>query len=250
MNKRPVFDVVRALLGRGFKQSEVALLDRALDAAVATALPQLEHRLGALSEQFESGGRGAGAVSSGSGDPGGVSYGIWQLSSRVGRAAAFVAAEGNAWRSEFADARPGTAAFSAAWRTIAAREREAFEAAQRAFIERTHYRPAVARVLSRTGCDLDGRHSAVRDTVWSVAVQHGGAATILLAAVERADAVCGRTEPSYDRVLVDAIYAERIDYVLAIASRAASEAERRTLVSITRNRYPAVRAAALAMFRA
>lgn len=35
------------------------------------------HRLGALSERYESGGRGAGTVSTGRGDPGGVSYGLF-----------------------------------------------------------------------------------------------------------------------------------------------------------------------------
>ena len=34
MNRKPVFDAVRHLLGRGFSQSEVAHLDRALDEAV------------------------------------------------------------------------------------------------------------------------------------------------------------------------------------------------------------------------
>lgn len=80
MNKRLIFDAVRDLLGRGFTQDEVERLDRAIDRAASIAT----QRLGALSERFESGGRGAGAVSSGKGDPGGVSYGIWQLSSRAG----------------------------------------------------------------------------------------------------------------------------------------------------------------------
>src|SRR5262249_46471025 len=42
--------------------------------------------LGSLSEKYESGGRGPGTVSTGKGDLGGVSYGTYQLSSKVGRA--------------------------------------------------------------------------------------------------------------------------------------------------------------------
>lgn len=246
MNKKPVFDVVRSILGRGFTQSEVIRIDAALDRALGAGAAA-KARLGALSEQFESGDRGAGAVSTGRGDPGGVSYGIWQLSSRVGTAAAFVAAEGSAWSHEFGDARPGTAAFSATWRAIAAREEQAFAQAQHAFIERTHYRPAIAAVLHATGCDLDARHAAVRDAAWSVAVQHGGAARILTDAVERVDADRNRSHPGYDRVLVEAIYAVRTSYVLAVAARASSAAERRTLTSITQRRYPVEREAALAM---
>jgi hypothetical protein len=42
------------------------------------------HRIGAIAERFESGGRGPGTVSSGAGDPGGISYGTYQLASRTG----------------------------------------------------------------------------------------------------------------------------------------------------------------------
>lgn len=244
INKRLVFDAVRLMLGRGFSQAEVDQLDRALEAASAPPSP---HRLGALSERFESGDRGPGAVSSGRGDPGGVSYGIWQLSSRAGTPAAFVAGEGARWRADFAGAAPGTEAFSAAWRAIAAREPSTFAEAQHAFIARTHYRPAVLAVRQRSGLDLDARHPAVRDAAWSVAVQHGGAAGILATAVTRADAALAREAAGYDRALVAAIYAERSAYVLRVAARAGG-AQGRVLTAITRNRYPAELAAALAMF--
>lgn len=244
MNRKPVFDAVRLMLGRGFTAADVATLDRALDAAEGGG-----HRLGELSEHFESGGRGAGAVSSGAGDPGGVSYGIWQLSSRSGTVAAFMAREGARWAADFAAAQPGTAAFGAAWQAVARREGPAFADAQREFIARSHYRPAIAAVLREHGLDLDARHPAVRDAAWSVSVQHGGAARILGAAVALADAEAGRADPGYDRALVEAIYAERRAYVLRLADRAgAASAEGRLLRSITRNRYPAERAAALAMF--
>lgn len=244
MNRKPIFDMVRQLLGRGFTPDEVARLDRAIDAAQGVL-----QRLGALSERFESGDRGPGAVSSGAGDPGGVSYGIWQLSSRAGTVAAFVAAEGARWRAEFVGAAPGAPAFSAAWKAIAVREPEAFAAAQHAFIERTHYRPAVAGVRQRTGLDLDSRHAAVRDAGWSVAVQHGGAAAILVAAVAVADRAHRRAETAYDRALIEAIYAERAAYVLRVAARTGA-AQARTLRQIVRSRYPAELAAARDMFEA
>ncbi|MCW1430361.1 hypothetical protein [Novosphingobium sp. JCM 18896] len=247
INKKLVFDAVRVMLGRGFSQDEIDSLDRALDVALALPSASSSRRLGALSERFESGDRGPGAVSSGQGDPGGVSYGIWQLSSRAGTAAAFVAGEGARWRTDFRGAAPGTPAFSAAWRAIAVREPAAFTEAQHAFIARTHYGPAVVAVRQRSGLDLDTRHAAVRDATWSVAVQHGGAAKILADAVARADAALARAEPGYDRSLVEAIYAERGAYVLRVAARAGG-AQRRLLEAVTRNRYPAELAAALALF--
>ncbi|MCB2072989.1 MAG: hypothetical protein H6917_16135 [Novosphingobium sp.] len=250
ISRKPVFDAVRIILGRGFTQTEVEMLDRALDRALSADTPPSPgagRRLGRLSARFESGGRGPGAVSSGRGDPGGVSYGIYQLSSRAGTAAAFVAAEGARWRDDFAGAAAGSDAFTRAWKAIAARDPEDFADAQHAFIERTHYRPAVSAVLRRTGLDLDGRHPAVRDATWSVAVQHGGAAGILAGAVDGADAVLPRENDGFDRCLVEAIYARRTDYVLRLAARSRGGA-RRTLENVARNRYPAELAAALAMF--
>ena len=250
MNRKPIFDAVRLLIGRGFTHAEIRALDRAIDEALADGAMDAEppqRRLGSLSERFESGGRGPGAVSSGRGDPGGVSYGIYQLSSRTGSVAAFLAGEGAAWRAELAGRQPGSTAFTAAWQAIAAREPEAFAAAQHAFIERTHYRPAVERVAGSTGLDLDSRHAAVRDAAWSVAVQHGAAARILGDAIADADALMDRAAPGYDRALVEAIYARRSAYVQDVAARSAAPA-RRTFEAITRQRYPAELAAALAMF--
>lgn len=101
----------------------------------------------------------------------------------------------------------------------------------------------------RSGLDLDTRHPAVRDATWSVAVQHGGAAGILVTAIAAADAAQARDAAGYDRALVEAIYATRSAYVLRVAARAGlGTAQGRVLQSVTRNRYPAELAAALAMF--
>lgn len=246
ISRKPVFDAVRSVIGRSFTQAEVVLIDRALDRFVASE--EGEPRLGALSERFETGGRGPGTVSSGQGDPGGVSYGCYQLSSKAGTVAEFMRTEGADWKRDFGGARPGSARFSAAWKAIAAREPEDFADAQHRFIRRTHYQPAVEAVRRETGLDCDKRHPAVRDAVWSTAVQHGRAARILTAAVAAADARHARGNYAYDRALVEAIYAERTAYVQAIAAHSAG-GTRRTLQSVVQNRYLAERAAALDMFK-
>jgi LysM repeat protein len=46
--------------------------------------------LGVLSAKYETGGRGPGIVSTGSGDPGGVSYGSYQMATKTGTVARFV----------------------------------------------------------------------------------------------------------------------------------------------------------------
>lgn len=247
VNRKPIFDAVRVILGRGFSQPEVDRLDRAIDLALAAPSFDPAQRLGSVSARYESGGRGAGTVSSGAGDPGGVSYGIYQLSSRAGTAAAFVATEGAPWAATFAGAKPGTAAFATAWKAIAAREPDDFAEAQHRFIERTHYQPAIRGVLARTGFDLDERHLAVREATWSVAVQHGGAVQVLASAIERTRMAMAAEVPGFDRQLVEDIYLERAAYVLRVAERSGA-AERRVLQSIVRNRYPAELADVLKLF--
>jgi len=206
------------------------------------------HRLGLLSEQYESGGRGCGTVSSGKGDPGGVSYGLYQLASRTGTAAAFVRGEGQRWVSDLAG-EPGTAAFSAGWVRVAARDPLAFAEAQHAFIARTHYQPVVAAVKQATGHDLDHRADALRDVVWSTAVQHGAAARIMTDAVRQADGVAPRDSLPHDRAVIEATYQLRTGHVMAVAARSSSVV-RRTLAAICEKRYPDELAAALAMLAA
>jgi hypothetical protein len=265
MNRKPIFEAVRIMLGRGFTPAEVKALDEACDqaeaaaagappppppAAASTPAPAAGgHRLGALSEVFESGNRGPGTVSSGAGDPGGVSYGVYQLSSKAGTLTAFMKAEGKRLAPEFGAAAPGSAEFTRIWKAIAQREPDDFRAAQHKFIERTHYQPAVDAVRARTRLDLNSRHDAVRDATWSVAVQHGGAVGILVTAVEATDPKVKRDQPGYDKALVSSIYKARTEFVLRVAANPKlPKSQRDQLVSITRNRYPAELAAALKMF--
>jgi murein DD-endopeptidase MepM/ murein hydrolase activator NlpD len=159
------------------------------------------HELGKLSERFESGGRGPGTVSGGVGDAGGVSYGSYQLASKRGRPEEFLATEGARWAAEFGGAKSGTPAFSATWKAIAAREGPAFHAAQHAYIKRTHYDAQCSRVRTKTGVDLDSRCDAIRDAVWSTAVQQGPDTDAIVKAMAGGS--------GDDRKLLTAIYAER-----------------------------------------
>jgi LysM repeat protein len=207
------------------------------------------HRLGSLSEVYESGNRGPGTVSTGRNDSGGASYGIYQLSSAKGTLANFMRNEGARWAGELRGMSPGTRQYNDQWRAIAAREPQAFRDAQHSFIERTHYQPAVDGVRTATGLDLSSRHNAVRDAAWSVSVQHGGAETILNRAVAATDAQMSRNSPGYDRALVTAIYRERTSYVLNVANTSSrlTAGERQQLRDITRDRYPAELRDALSM---
>jgi LysM repeat protein len=167
--------------------------------------------LGALSERYETGGRGPGTVSSGRGDPGGVSYGVYQLAGNLGRPQQFLANEGRAWAAEFGGSSPGSAAFTTAWKAIAAREPESFAAAQHAYIERTHYQVQVEHVKDATGLDLSTRSAALKDVAWSTSVQHGPQSQVIVRAMARvaAQGVSPTDGQAYDRALINAVYDER-----------------------------------------
>lgn len=177
-------------------------------AARPTAAPTRPAELGSLSRKYESNGN-PGLVSSGKGDHGGRSYGAYQFSSKTGSAAAFTKWLGQSHPDlarDLAGKRPDTPAFDAAWKQTAARDSSGFLRAQHDYIQSSFYDPAASKVKGSTGLDVSQRSNAVRDVLWSTAVQHGagGANSIFKTAL------AGR-DPSKvsDKDLIDAVYAER-----------------------------------------
>src|SRR5687768_12851132 len=168
--------------------------------------------LGKLSEKYETGGRGPGIVSTGVGDAGGASYGSYQMTSKnggtVGR---FVSQPDFPWRDQFQGLIPGSAEFTAKWKTIAAAEPDAFHAAQHGYIKVTHFDILVRNVLDKDGLDVTTRSAALQDVIWSTAVQHGANTAVVHAAlvVVRGTGTPSSSGLTFDRALVKAIYAER-----------------------------------------
>lgn len=169
--------------------------------------------LGGLSTKFETGGRGSTTVSGGVGDPGGVSYGSYQMTSlpNGGTVARFVAQPDFPFRNDFAGLTPGSTAFSAKWKDVAGRFPANFKDAEHEFIKRTHYDPLCAKIETDDGVDIAHCSHAMQDVIWSTAVQHGPNATIvhLAFAQMRAAGTFSPAAPQFDRNAIDAIYAER-----------------------------------------
>ena len=177
-------------------------------AAAAGALGQaLADTLGALSAKYETGGRGPGTVSTGAGDPGGVSYGSYQMASKMGVPARFVTQAGFPWLQDFANLTAGTAQFTTVWKRIAANQTDAFQKAQHSYIKKTHYDLLASKIVNDDSLDVNTRSRALQDVVWSTAVQHGGATPIVHRAC--ASLSCKQTDSDYDEKLIRAIYAER-----------------------------------------
>jgi murein DD-endopeptidase MepM/ murein hydrolase activator NlpD len=191
-----------------------------LSAAVAAAPPSqpvstsagvlgaaIAEELGILSAKYETGGRGPGTVSSGAGDPGGVSYGSYQMATKTGTAKRFVTQSSFPWLQDFQNLTPGTPDFSACWKRIATNQTDAFQKCQHEYIKKTHYDLLVAKILNEDSVDINTRSNALQNAVWSTAVQHGPGTPIVHRACATLSA--NKNDPKYDEQLIRAIYAER-----------------------------------------
>lgn len=165
---------------------------------------------------FESGNRGTSAISSGKGDPGGASYGKYQLASNTGTLAKFLTMSG--YDYAFMDLKPGTPEFNAKWKEMA--QDQSFKDAEQRFMIKTHYEPLLAKV-DNLGLPLS--NPAVQEALFSMSVQHGGADKIVKKA--------GISENDDVSTIIDKLYKSRSSYVMNLGGLPAS-----TKVSIM-NRY-------------
>lgn len=231
----------RVLIGVYVKPAATPMTTPAAGRAAATG----DGRLGNLSMKYETGyapgqeGAAAAKVSSGIGDPGGKSYGAYQLTSSASSGAQvkkFLASEGAAWATRFDGLDPTKAgAFEQTWKAVAAEQPAAFFKAQHDYIERTHYGPVAERAQA-AGLDLSTQPQAVRDAVWSMSVQHAGASRIIATALDSLP----KGGASGAREIIDAFYDARSAYVQDVAMPAET---RQSLL----DRYVAERRDALAM---
>ncbi len=173
--------------------------------AVAQEAKPKKPALGQLSEKYESGGKGPGTVSSGKGDPGGVSYGTYQFASKLGRADEFVK---KYYPTEFKDLKGGSDEFTKVWQKLAKDDPAALHRNEHEFIKATHYDPQAKKLLKDVSLDIEDRSAALKDVVWSTAVQHGPN-TGLIAKVVKELTKETKLADVTDEAIIKAIYAER-----------------------------------------
>ena len=146
---------------------------------------------------------------------GGTCYGTYQLSSRMGGMDAFLkflATEAPQWAKRLREAGPAntkgrSGAMPEEWKRIHREAPERFAALQHAFTQKSYYEPAAHLVNRRTGINPDQASPALREVLWSTAVQHGvnGAANIFQRALDTISA----NGPPREGDLIQAIYNER-----------------------------------------
>ncbi|MFW5488526.1 MAG: hypothetical protein ACNI3A_08955 [Desulfovibrio sp.] len=172
--------------------------------------------LGQLAEQFESS-SDAGAI--GYDRMGGTSYGLFQMSSTQGVVKDFIhflSDKNPEWAGKLASAGPAntgstTGGMPDAWREIAKSNPETFSKLQNEFVQGSHYQPALEKVLTAMGMDEGSIPPAVKEVLFSTAIQHGagGASSIF----EKALTMLGDAQGQTDAGTGEGMFKQLIDKV-------------------------------------
>lgn len=132
--------------------------------------------LGDLSKYYEVGSNGhCGTISTGWGDAGGKSYGLYQLASAVGSVASFIhwlAAHNYDFHVRLTRYPVTSAGFDSEWKSIASEHEEEFSMLQHDYIKRIYYDEAV-EALREIYFNVEKHSEIMKDVIWSRAVQYG-----------------------------------------------------------------------------
>lgn len=146
-----------------------------VEKAPSVFIPDTRKDIGAITGQWETGKYGdkakfsVGTISSGKDDPGGVSYGQHQLSSKKGTMADFLKSdEAKPFAAAFGRAKPGSSAFNKIYSQVASTHGEAFAAAQHSYLDRTHYQPFIKKA-AQLGYDV--KDPRVQEAIWGGGIQ-------------------------------------------------------------------------------
>lgn len=181
-------------------------------AKTSRVLPStLERRAGQLSAQYESNNE---IDCIGYDRCGGTSYGQFQIASKTGTMDSFIrflddkAPDIASQLKGVGPANTGgkTGRMPRAWKTVAAQDPKRFEALQHEFIRVTNYTPAAKSIVLTTGVDVTKRSYALREVLWSTAVQHGpsGAERIFTQAIDKASQQVASQD--FDKSVIEEVY--------------------------------------------
>lgn len=183
-------------------------------------------------------------VSKGKGDPGGKSYGAYQLSSKKGIVQDFLKNEGKLWAHEFDGFDPTVPGeFENKWKTIAHRDKDTFFNAQHNFMYQTHYKPLINKILINFKLDINKQPKAIQNVIWSTSVQHKKAYNIIKKSIESLKKM-DHSSITFHRALINKIYDHRTLHVMQ--QNQISMEQRKNIIT---NRYPEERIKALKMLK-
>lgn len=160
--------------------------------------------IGSVSGWFESK-NNPGCVSSGRGDAGGRSYGVWQMASNVGTVQEFVKI--SKFKEYFNGLLVNTPEFISMWKQVAAAYPKEFRKDQFEFIKKSHYDPIISK-LKKKGWDFSNRSDALKATLFSCGVHYGAGGAVRT--ISKAIVGFNLTPESTDEEIINAIYDQRI----------------------------------------
>lgn len=198
--------------------------------------------LGALSAKYESNGR-AGVIANNPGDYGGKSYGAWQFSSKTGSLNSFINSLKDTnyeyynmlVQAKSMDRNSYGSNFDNAWQSIAKIDHEGFLALQYNYVKSAFYDSAAEKLKNTHNFDINNRSNALKNVLWSTAVQHGANGAVNLFSKVNLNAS--------DKDIINGLYNERQNVNLYFRS---SSADVRKSVY---NRFNRERADALSMLQ-
>ena len=154
----------KGVVSRGYSKAASAASE-----AVDTVSTTVSGALGSLSAKHE------GKVNSANPDNIGWAFGKYQFNSSTGGLNRFFS-DNPQYAEQFRGLTPGSEAFKAKWKEVAAKDHTNFEAAQDKSATNIWYKPAAAHA-SKMGYKVDNR--GVQEAIFSGAINHGGIKTIL-----------------------------------------------------------------------
>lgn len=176
---------------------------------------QSAYEPGALSARFESGSGGVATI--GYDRVGGTSYGKYQIASAPGtmdRFLEYLDGRNPEWAQQLREAGPAntgskSGGMPSVWQQLAKENPAAFEKVQHDFIASETYDPARDMILKQTGLDFDNAPPALREVLWSTAVQHGptGASRIFGKVIDQFVGALDKGE--FNSKLIEGVYNSR-----------------------------------------
>ena len=164
---------------------------------------------GALSAKHEASGS-CGQISTGSGDSGGKSYGLYQFASKYDVPLSFVNWLEDKNKSFYTTLKNAYDLdggykdnFDNAWKELANNNEKSFSEYQYLYVKEHYYDDSVNKIKSNQGFDVTKRGYTLNAVIWSRAVQHGGCSTIF----QRATANMDLSKAS-DEEIIKALYKE------------------------------------------
>jgi len=182
---------------------------------------------GAVSAKFESGKGGYATVSGGENDPGGISYGKYQMSSKKGVVHDFLKSSG--FGKNFSGLKVGSPEYKKQWETMA--KDPAFQKAQEDYILEKNVKPVMA-MAEMMGFNLQGK--AMQNALFSQGVQTGLGGNKKILENAKA-ALMKKGGMGSEQEQIDAMYGARAQYYKATADwheREGRLGEARTLRNI------------------